>query len=112
MSFASWLKSCFSHHGKAVSLYRSGMAKANERDYDSAIADYSAAIGKPNIPTDVKAMAIYNRALAYSAMHEDAKSAEDIAAVLELPGLPQNIKMQAKERQERMRRRKEGMGSL
>ena len=88
------------------------MAKANQRDYDGAIADYSAAIREPNIPTDRKAMVLYNRALAYSAMHEDAKSAEDIAAVLELPGLPQNIKMQAKERQERMRRRKEGMANL
>ena len=28
-------------------------------------------------------MMIYNRALAYSAIHEDAKAAEDLAAVLE-----------------------------
>ena len=84
------------------------MAKANQRNYAVAIADYSAAIREPNIPTDVKAMALYNRALAYSVIHEKVKSAEDLAAVLELPGLPQNIKMQAKERQERMRRRKEG----
>ncbi len=88
------------------------MAKANERDYEGAIADYSAAIRDPNIPTDRKAMVLYNRALAYSAIHEDAKSAEDIAAVLEIPGLPQNIKMRAKERQERIRRRKESLGYL
>ena len=112
MSFTGWVKSCFSHRGKAISLYQRGMAKANQRNYAGAIADYSAAIGEPNIPTDVKAMAIYNRALAYSAMHEDAKSAEDLAAVLEMPGLPQNIKMQAKERHERMRRRKEGSVNL
>ena len=30
-------------------------------------------------------MAIYNRALAYSAIHEDEKSVEDLTAVLEMP---------------------------
>jgi hypothetical protein len=107
MSFINWAKSCFSHRGKALSLYRSGMAKANKRNYGGAIADYSAAIREPSIPTDVKAMALYNRALAYSAMHEDAKAAEDLAAVLETPGLPKNIKTQAQQRRERIRQRNE-----
>ncbi|MFZ1934183.1 MAG: hypothetical protein WBL72_10150 [Thermoguttaceae bacterium] len=83
------------------------MARANKRDYGGAIADYSAAIWEPSIPTDVKAMALYNRALAYSTMHEDAKAAEDLAAVLEMPGLPINIKKEAQERWERIRRRDE-----
>jgi hypothetical protein len=52
-------------------------------------------------------MALYNRALAYSTMHEDAKAAEDLAAVLEMPGLPINIKKEAQERRERIRRRDE-----
>jgi hypothetical protein len=97
MSFTSWVKSCFSHRGKALSLYRSGMTKANQRDYDGAIADYSAAIEAPQIPTDVKATAI----------HEDAKAAEDLAAVLEMPGLPENITTAAQQRRERVRRRSE-----
>jgi hypothetical protein len=112
MGFISWVKNVLSYRGKAISRYRKGMAKANQRDYVGAIADYSAAIRDPNIPVDVKAMALYNRALAYAAMHEGEKSAEDIVAVLEMPGLPQNIKMQAKERQERMRRRKDSTANL
>ena len=107
MGFTTWVKSRFSHRGKAISLYRSGMTKANEHDYDGAITDYSAAIRAPNIPTDVEAMALYNRALAYSAIHEDEKSAEDLTAVLEMPGLPKNIKTEAQERRERIRRRDE-----
>ena len=107
MSFITWVKSCFSDRGKALSLYRSGMAKANKHDYGGAIGDYSAAIRAPNIPTDVKAMAVYNRALAYSAIHEDEKSAEDLTAVLGMPGLPKNIKREAQERRERIRRRDE-----
>ena len=75
--------------------------------YEGAIADYTAAIESPQIPNDVKAMAIYNRALAYSAIHEDDKAAEDLAALLEMPGLPENVKTAAQQRRERVRRRKE-----
>ena len=83
------------------------MAKANKRNYGGAIADYSAAIRAPDIPTDVRAMAIYNRSLAYTAIHEDAKAAEDLAAVLEMPGLSDRIKTEAHQRRERIRRRDE-----
>ena len=107
MSFNTWVMSWFSHRGKALALYRGGMAKASQRDYEGAIADYSAAIQEPEIPTDVKAMAVYNRALAYSAIHEDAKAAEDLATVLQMPDLPENIKTAAQQRRERIRRRHE-----
>ena len=83
------------------------MVKANNCEYDGAIADYSAAIRAPDIPTDVKAMALYNRALAYSAIHEDAKAAEDLSTMLELPGLSERIKIEAHRRRERIRKRDE-----
>jgi hypothetical protein len=105
MSFTNWVKSFLSHRGKTLSLYRSGMAKANNYDHGGAIADYSAAIRIPSIPTDVKAMALYNRALSYSAIHEDAKAAEDLAAVLEMPAVPAKIKTHAQERRERILQR-------
>ncbi len=107
MSLIRWVKSLLTHRGNALSLYRAGMAKANKGDYDGAIADYSAAIRAPDTPTDVKAMATYNRALAYSAIQEDAKAAEDLAAMLEMPGLSEEIKTAAQRRRERIRRRNE-----
>lgn len=105
MGFAVLMKSLFSRHGKTLSLYRSGMEKANKRDYNGAIVDYSAAIRTPHIAADVKAMALYNRSLAYSAIHEEEKSAADLQSVLEIPGLPKKIKIEAQERRERTRRR-------
>jgi len=107
MGFTTWVKGLLSHRGKALSLYRSGMAKANKRDYAGAIADYSAAIQASHIPKDVKAMAIYNRALAYSAIQEDERAAEDLAAVLQMPGLPANVRTHAEQRRERIQRRDE-----
>ena len=52
-------------------------------------------------------MALYNRALWYSAIHEGEKSTEDLTAVLEMKELPRNIKMEAQEQRERIRRRDE-----
>ena len=105
MGLASWLRNRFSHRRKAISLYRRGMAKANRRDYNGAIADYSNAIESPHAPNDVKAMAIYNRALAYSSIREDARAADDLATVLAMPGLPVNVRNHAQQRRERIRRR-------
>ncbi len=107
MNLIRWIRSWLTHRGQALALYRTGMVKANKRDYDGAIADYSAAIRAPDIPTDVKAMALYNRALAYSAIHEDAKATEDLSAMLKMPGLSERIKKEASQRRERIRRRDE-----
>lgn len=107
MSLMRWVNRWLSRRGKALSLYRAGLAKAGKQDYVSAIADYSAAIEAADTPPDVKAMAIYNRALAYSAIQEEAKAADDLDAVLKMPELPERIKTAASRRQERIRRRAE-----
>jgi hypothetical protein len=105
MSLMQWLSSLVSRRGKALSLYRAGMSKARNKDYLGAIADYTAAIESPHIPMDVKGMATYNRALAYAAVDEDQKAADDLAAMLTMPGLPENILREARQRRERLRRR-------
>ena len=102
-----WLQSLFTHRGKALSLYRAGIARANKGDHHGAIANYSAAIRTPDIPIDVKGMALYNRSLAYAAIEEDEKASEDLSAMLEIPGLPDNVKSKAHQRRERIKRRKE-----
>jgi hypothetical protein len=52
-------------------------------------------------------MAFYNRSLAYDAIDEDGKAVEDLASMLEMPGLPDNVKSKAHERRERIKRRDE-----
>ena len=81
------------------------MKKAEARDFAGAIDDYSATVQEPGIPADVLAMALYNRALAYSAIQEESKAAEDLTKVLQMPGLPENISVAATQRRERLRRR-------
>ncbi len=110
MNLIRWINRWLTHRGKALLLYRAGMAKANKRDYHGAIADYSDAIRAPDIPIDVKAMATYNRALAYTAISEDEKAAEDLAAMLEMAGLPENIKTEARQRRERIKKARREQG--
>ena len=106
MSLIRWLKSLLSRRGKALSFIEPEWRRRISAT-TSAIADYTAAIQVPDVPADVKAMATYNRALAYSSVHNDIKAAEDLATVLEMPGLSQTIKREAQERRERIRRRDE-----
>ncbi len=107
MSFIRWVKSWFSHRGQALAAYRSGMEKANKHDYRGAIADYTAAIEDEDTPDDVRAMATYNRALAYSAIHETEKAANDLDAVLAMPGISKRVETAALRRRERVRHRAE-----
>ena len=101
------LKSLLTRRGKALSLYRAGIAKANKGDHHGAIAKYSEAIRAPGIPVDVKGMALYNRSLAYTAIKEDEKAAADLSAMLEIPGLPDKVKSKAHQRRERVKKREE-----
>ena len=98
----------FSHRGRALAKYRAGMAKAKKGNYEGAIADYSAALKLTKIPSDVKAMTIYNRSLAYSAMEEDEKAVADIDAVLAIPDLSATLKEQATQRLARVQKRSIG----
>ena len=105
MGLAGWLAGIVSRRSRAMGLYRSGMAKARKRDYHGAIDDYTSAIDSPHVPIDVKGMATYNRALSYAALQQDEKAAEDLAAMLQMPGLPENVVTEARQRRERLRRR-------
>jgi hypothetical protein len=105
MSILTWLKGIFSSRERSLSSYRSGMLKAKNGDFAGAILDYTETLKSSGTPADVLGMAMYNRALAYSAIHDDAKAAEDLKKVLSMPGLPENIKLAASQRQERIRRR-------
>ncbi len=107
MKILRWLKGFLSHRGKALALYRSGMTKANRKDFEGAITDYSAVIDSLNAPPNVKAMAVYNRALAYSAIHQDENAAKDLDAVLKMPHLSEDVKTAARRRKERVRKREQ-----
>jgi len=83
------------------------MGKANRDDFAGAIADYTVAIEAPDVPLDVKAMALYNRALAYSSEEQADRAVADLEAVIAMSAAPTNIKAAAQDRLGRLKRSKD-----
>ncbi len=105
MSVLSKMFGGFSSRGKATTLYKRGMERASERDLDGAIEDYTAVIEMGKAPTDLKAMALMNRALAYSRTGNDQKARTDLDMVLAMPDAGAQVKAAAMEKIHRMKRR-------
>ena len=78
MNAFNWLSDRFSNRGQPLPLYKRGMAKAEKHDHQGAIDDYTMVIGMPETPADVKAMALYNRALVHVATGDDRKGVDDL----------------------------------
>lgn len=103
MNIFHWLTSCFSGRGKAMSLYRRGMAKAKKHDHQGAIEDYTTTIGMPGTPADLMSTVLYNRALVYVASGDDRKGADDLDAVLAMNEAFVNVKTMARQKLIRMK---------
>ena len=88
--------------GKAMALYKKGMAKAKNHDHAGAIQDYTAAIDQPHASTEVLAMTRYNRALVYAAMGDNVRAEADLNQVLAAPDSVSNFKAMAKQKLARM----------
>ncbi len=104
MSFFSSIFGVFTARGKAMSLYKHGMQKADQRDFEGAIVDYTTVVEMARAPGDVRAMALLNRALVYSRAHETEKAEKDLAAVLAMPEATAQVKAAAHEKIQRMKK--------
>jgi hypothetical protein len=107
MSFLSWLSSRRSVRVVALSHYKRGLAHTKRHDVPGALAEFSAAIDEPNSPIDVKAMALYNRALLFAAAEDQSKAVADLQAVLAATAPLPDIKRAAKRRLERIENRRD-----
>ncbi len=105
MNIFHWLTSCFSGRGKAMSLYKRGMAKAKKHDHQGAIEDYTTTIGMPGTPAGLMAMVLYNRALAHVAAGDERNGIVDLDAVLAMSETLVNVKTMARQKLARMESR-------
>lgn len=107
MNPLAWLQGMFSSRQKSLGRYRSGMEKSKKKDYAGAVEDYGAVIAAKDVPDDVKAMAVYNRSLAYDALGRHDEAAKDLDAMLSMPHVPERVKNEAALRRERLKKRAE-----
>ncbi len=104
MNFFQRLVSQFSSAHKMEQLYNRAIDRAKRHDIPGAVVDYSTVVDSLATPLQLKAMALMNRAKAYSALKEHEKARADLIAVLALPKAPPAVKDAAREKLTRMMR--------
>ncbi len=104
MNVIDWLRGRISPKYRSEWLYRRGMVRARLKAYESAIADYSTVIETAESPADVRAMALYNRALVYDATARGGLAAADLRVVIEMPSASEKVRTEARRRMLRMQR--------
>ena len=107
MSFFSKIAGLFSRGSREESLLLEGVENSKAKRPEKAIEIFNSLLTTPTLSPTVRASALYNRALAYSAMDEDDKAMADLQKVLTLPGCPDNVQTAAKTRVARMKKRAE-----
>ena len=110
MSIFAWITSPFSAERKALSHYRRGMKRANKREHQAAIDEYTAAIRMLDSPEEVRAMALYNRALVHVALGEDKHANDDLETVLVMEEAGVNVKTLARLKLAKIRTRTQKAG--
>jgi len=94
---------------EGLALYKLGMARTDKADPKGAMDAYTSAIELPKAPPDVKAMALYNRALLFAAEGKTDKALVDLQAVMGLPIPLTGVKLAAKRRLERLQHRQDAV---
>jgi lipoprotein NlpI len=104
MRFISWFRSRLSTRYRAMSQYRLGMNNAQRHNHQGAIIDYTTVIEMADAPADIRAMALYNRALVYDAIDDQARAVADLGQVLTMSGTSEQVRTEARRKITRMDR--------
>lgn len=107
MSFFGKLTGLFSRSSREENLLLEGVEHSKAKRSEKAIEIFNSLLATPTLSPTVRASALYNRALAYSALDEDDKAIADLEKVLVLPGCPDNVQTAARTRMARVKKRAE-----
>lgn len=107
MSFFSKIAGLFSRSSREDNLLLEGVEHAKAKRPEKALEIYNSLLAGTTISPSVRASALYNRSMAYSAMNDDDKAAADLKKVVTLAGAPDNILSAAKTRLARLKKRAE-----
>jgi hypothetical protein len=103
MGLIKWLFGGRSARSAALSLYKRGLRCTKKHDQHGAMEGFTAAIESPGAPEDLRAMALYNRALLFAALDKFSEAVDDLNAILGMADPLREIKLAARRRLDRMR---------
>lgn len=107
MSFFSKIAGLFSRSSRDDNSLLEGVEHAKAKRPEKALEIYNSLLAGTTISPSVRASALYNRSMAYSALHNDDKAVADLQKVLTLAGAPVKILNAAKSRLARLKKRAE-----
>ena len=105
MNFFRRFVARFTARGRALAQVDQGMVCANNAESDLAIKHYTNVISSSKSPGDVKAMALFNRALAYATIGKELQAKAELTAVLEMPEATAKISRSASDKLVRIKRK-------
>lgn len=105
MSILKRLGNWFSRHGRDDNRLQTAMDHAHAKRPAEAIAVYDSIVNANGGSPSLRAMALFNRALAHSSLKNDEQAMEDLEEVVSLPGTPENVLSAARNQLVRVRNR-------
>ena len=107
MSFLSRITNLFTRGGRDDNLLQQGMAHASAHRPEEAIAIYDSLVNAKSTSLTVRSRALFNRALAHSALKNDKQAIADLEQVTTMVGVPENVLTAARNQLIRVRNRGE-----
>src|SRR5262245_37930943 len=107
MSFMGKLTGLFSNSSRGEDSLRQAMELAKAGRPTEAIVIYSRLIDASGSSADLRARALFNRALAFSSLKDDERATNDLTQVLAVPNLADNVQIAARSQLARVRKRTE-----
>jgi hypothetical protein len=105
MGFFGQLLNLFSRAGRDDNRLKQGMDHAHANRPDKAIDIYNELLNSKSTRPVVRARALFNRALAHSALKNDAKAMADLEEVVANAAAPENVVSAARNQLVRVRNR-------
>jgi hypothetical protein len=111
MGFFSRLAHLFTKRGRDDELLLQGMQHAKAGRPEQAIEIYDTLVKSKSTGDTVRARALFNRALAYSALKNDVQAIADLNELRTLPNVPENVQAAVRDQLKRVRRRSDKSAS-
>jgi hypothetical protein len=107
MGLLSRFTGLFTRRGRDDNTLLEALEHAKAKRLQKAVDLYSELLNDRGTNATVRARALFNRALAHSAMHNDDQGLADLEELLARPDVPENVKTAARAQIYRVRRRSE-----
>src|SRR5262245_26861195 len=107
MSIFSRLTGMFTRGGRDEEQLRQAMEHAKADRPQQAMKIYNSLVDSTKTDREIRAKALFNRALAHSSLKDDERALEDLSRVLALPNVPDSVQIAARSHLARVRKRTE-----